>query len=148
MDWLSLVGFITFINGFVIGLVAVTVIDMHGFLARHSPYWTEATTRTHRVTKTLLWIGITLAVTGGALFYGSRGWNWIAGVQSAIAGALILNGIFLSFRVSPIMPRREQEGRSTELLPNSMQMKLAAYFVVSFTGLWSALGIVDNLKSQ
>lgn len=32
--------FIT-IAGFVIGLGAVTVVDLHGFLGRRSSYWTE-----------------------------------------------------------------------------------------------------------
>ena len=30
--------------GLIIGLGAVTVIDVHGFKGRKSPYWTEATT--------------------------------------------------------------------------------------------------------
>ena len=53
--------------GFIIGLGAVTVIDLHGFLGRTSTYWTEATTRTHKVTKPLIWAGMFLVIIGGAL---------------------------------------------------------------------------------
>jgi hypothetical protein len=146
-----LVGLFIFMAGFIIGLGAVTVIDLHGFLGRKSSYWTEATTRTHKVTKPLIWTGIILAVSGGAIFYGSRAFTWVAAVQAAIAVALVLNGIFLSFRVSPFLLERERAGRSGELLPDRMQKRIAAAFVVSFTGWWSALMllawyIVDNLR--
>lgn len=139
MDWMGLIGLFIFLAGFVIGLGAVTVIDLHGFLGRRSSYWTEATTRTHKVTKPMIWAGITLAVLGGAVFYSREGWTWIAVAQGAIACALILNGVFLSFRVSPFLLEREREGRSAELLPDSLQKKIAAAFVVSFTGWWSSL---------
>ena len=43
------IGLFLFLAGFVIGLGAVTVIDLHGFLGGKSAYWTEATTRTHKV---------------------------------------------------------------------------------------------------
>lgn len=62
---LDFIGLFILITGFVIGLGAVTVIDIHGFLGRKSAYWTEATTRTHKVTKPLIWIGIILAIVGG-----------------------------------------------------------------------------------
>ena len=48
---LDFIGLFIFIAGFIIGLGAVTVIDIHGFLGRKSAYWTEATIRTHKVTK-------------------------------------------------------------------------------------------------
>ena len=47
--WKEFFGLFIHLAGFVIGLGAVTVIDLHGFLGRKSPYWTEATTRTHKV---------------------------------------------------------------------------------------------------
>ena len=53
----DILGLFIFMSGFVIGLGAVTVIDIHGFLGRKSSYWTEATTRTHKVTKPLIWGG-------------------------------------------------------------------------------------------
>jgi len=61
-SWADILGLFLFIAGFIIGLGAVTVIDLHGFLGRKSSYWTEATIRTHKVTKPLIWIGILLAI--------------------------------------------------------------------------------------
>ncbi|MDO8659167.1 MAG: hypothetical protein Q7K54_01055 [Candidatus Parcubacteria bacterium] len=55
---LNFIGLFVFISGFIVGLGAVTVIDIHGFLGRKSSYWTEATTRTHKVTKPMIWVGI------------------------------------------------------------------------------------------
>jgi hypothetical protein len=39
---LDIIGLFVCIAGFVLGLGAVTVIDLHGFLGRKSSYWTEA----------------------------------------------------------------------------------------------------------
>ncbi|MBP7134100.1 hypothetical protein KBA73_02685, partial [Patescibacteria group bacterium] len=77
IDWLDVVGLFLFLAGFVVGLGAVTVIDIHGFLGRTSPYWTEATTRTHKVTKPMIWIGITLVIIGGLLFYRNQPFSGI-----------------------------------------------------------------------
>lgn len=151
MDWMSLIGLFIMMAGFVIGLGAVTVIDLHGFLGRKSHYWTEATTRTHKVTKPLIWMGIILALVGGVFFYSSHGWAWEAAAQALIADALIMNGVFLSFSVSPFLLKREREGHAADLLPDALQKKIAIAFVVSFTGWWSALFllawyIVDNME--
>jgi hypothetical protein len=137
-----LFGLFIFLAGFVIGLGAVTVIDIHGFLGRKSAYWTEATIRTHKVTKPLIWTGIILALIGGFVFYrnevlvGAPLWHLV------IAVALILNGCFLSFVVSPFLLKQEREGRATELLPASLQRKITLSFIVSFLGWWSALLIL------
>lgn len=138
----DILGLFLFLAGFVIGLGAVTVIDIHGFLGRKSSYWTEATIRTHKVTKLLIWIGTTLALIGGFIFYrnetlmGAPLWHLI------IALVLIINGCFLSFVVSPFLLKQEREGRATELLPSSLQRKIVASFIVSFLGWWSALLIL------
>lgn len=66
---LDFVGLFLLLAGFVIGLGAVTVIDVHGFLGRRSSYWSEATTRTHKITKPLIWIGIVCAIIGGGIFF-------------------------------------------------------------------------------
>ncbi len=136
---LDVLGLFLFLAGFALGLGAVTVIDLHGFLARKSTYWTEATTRAHKVTKPLIWSGISLAVVGGAIFYRNVGFTVIPLTHLLLALVLVLNGIFLSFRVSPFMLQREREGRSAELLPGSWQRRIALSFVVSFLGWWSAL---------
>lgn len=137
VPWLDILGIFLFIAGFIIGLGAVTVIDMHGFLGRRSAYWTEATTRTHKVTKPLIWIGLLLAVSGGMITYRNHSLSGIPLLQGIIAVALVLNGLFLSFYVSPFILKREREGRAQELLPDSLQIKIAFSFIVSFAGWWS-----------
>ena len=125
------------IAGFVIGLGAVTVIDLHGFLGRKSSYWTEATTRTHKVTKPMIWIGTVLATIGSVLLYWGDGWTTLHMWQAAILVALILNGLFLTFSVSPFLLSREKRGKQKELLPKSWQGKITVSFLVSFFGWWS-----------
>lgn len=137
IPWLDIFGIFLFIAGFIIGLGAVTVIDIHGFLGRRSAYWTEATTRTHKVTKPLIWIGLLLAISGALITYRNSGLSGIPLLQGIIAIALVLNGLFLSFHVSPFLLKREREGRAHELLPDSLQIKIAFSFIVSFAGWWS-----------
>lgn len=142
VPWLDFIGLFLFLAGFVIGLGAVTVIDLHGFLGRASAYWTEATTRTHKVTKPLIWIGITLAVVGGAIFYRSTPFVGIPMIHALIALVLILNGCFLSFSVSPFLLKREREGRAAELLPKSWQRKITAGLIFSDLGWWGGLALL------
>ncbi|NIM78364.1 MAG: hypothetical protein GTN76_16500 [Candidatus Aenigmarchaeota archaeon] len=137
VPWLDVLGVFIFIAGFIIGLGAVTVIDIHGALGRKSPYWTEATTRTHKVTKPLIWLGLLLAITGAAITYRDIGLTGIPLLQAVIAVVLVLNGLFLSFYVSPFLLNREREGREKELLPDSLQIKIIISFIISFIGWWS-----------
>jgi hypothetical protein len=139
IPWLDVLGLFLFMAGFIIGLGAVTVIDLHGFLGRKSPYWTEATTRTHKVTKPLIWIGLLLAIIGGLITYRKSGLSGVASFQFFIAIFLVFNGLFLSFRVSPFLLKREKEGRADELLPASLQVKITISFIISFLGWWSGL---------
>ena len=136
---LDIIGLFLFLAGFVVGLGAVTVIDIHGFLGRKSSYWTEATTRTHKVTKPLIWTGIILAIIGGVIFYRNEALAGIPLIHAIIAVALIANGYFLSFRVSPFLLQREKEGKSGELLPKSWQNKIMAGLIVSDIGWWGGL---------
>ena len=133
------IGLFILLSGFVIGLGAVTVIDVHGFLGRKSTYWTEATTRTHKITKPLIWLGIFFVVTGGLLFYRGDYTNVIPMIHAGIAFLLILNGLFLSFSVSPFLLNREKEGRSAEILAKSLQNKIVISFVISDIGWWGGL---------
>lgn len=137
IPWLDICGIFLFLAGFIIGLGAITVIDIHGFLGQNSPYWTEATTRTHKVTKPLIWTGLFLASTGAGITYRDTGLQGIPLLQAIIAFILILNGMFLSFYVSPFLLKREREGKAKELLPRSLQSKIAVSFVISFIGWWS-----------
>jgi prepilin signal peptidase PulO-like enzyme (type II secretory pathway) len=139
VPWGKLIGLYLHLAGFVIGLGAVTVIDLHGFLGRKSPYWTEATTRTHKVTKPLIWAGLTLAVLGGVIYHGDTGLTPVLLAQAIIAAVLVFNGLFLSFRVSPFLLERERTGRAAELLPAALQLRIIAAFIVSFLGWWTEL---------
>lgn len=136
---LDIIGLFLFLAGYVLGLGAVTVIDIHGFLGRTSTYWTEATTRTHKITKPLIWIGITCTIVGGLLFYRSNYTATIPLVQAVIAAVLIVNGCFLSFRVSPFLLERETQGKATELLPASWQRKIMVSLLFSDLGWWGSL---------
>ncbi len=136
---INILGLFLFVAGFVVGLGAVTVVDIHGFLGRKSKYWTEATTRTHKVTKPLIWIGITLVLIGGIIFYRNEGFTLIPQTQLVLVAILILNGLFLSFYVSPFLLQREKEGKASELLPFSLQKKITLSFIISFLGWWSSL---------
>lgn len=128
--------------GFIIGLGAVTVIDLLGFLGQKSSYWTEATTRTHKVTKPLIWLGMLLTVIGGITFFWNQGLTLMTWIQLGIAVVLVINGTFLSFKVSPFLLERERMGRSAELLPDDWQKKITVSFLVSFFGWWTGLLLV------
>jgi len=132
-------GLFLMMAGFIIGLGAVTVIDIHGFLARKSPYWTEATTRAHKVTKPMIWVGMMLAIVGGLILYRNQALSGIPLIHTVIAGALVLNGSFLSFVISPLILRKEREGKSGELLPQSWQRKIMVSLVISDIGWWGSL---------
>lgn len=136
---LDFIGLFILLAGFVIGLGAVTVIDIHGFLGRKSSYWTEATIRTHKVTKPLIWFGIFLAIIGGFILYRNQPFSGIVLYHSCIAGILILNGLFLSCYVSPILLKREHEGRQAEMLPKSLQNKILISLLISDVGWWGGL---------
>lgn len=139
MITLDFIGLFIFLAGFVIGLGAVTVIDIHGFLGRKSAYWTEATTRTHKVTKPLIWIGIILAIIGGTILYRNESFTGVPFTHAIIAVMLILNGIFLSFKVSPFLLQQEKEGKAGTLLPKSLQRKIMVSLIISDLGWWGGL---------
>lgn len=139
---LDFIGLFVLIAGFIIGLGAVTVIDIHGFLGRKSNYWTEATTRTHKITKPLIWVGIFLAVIGGTLFFRNGPFAGVPMYLTFIAVVLILNGLFLSFRVSPYLLQKEKEGRASELLPQTWKNKIMVSLVLSDIGWWGSLVLV------
>ena len=136
---LDIVGLFMLLAGFVVGLGAVTVIDSLGFLGRKSGYFTETTIRAHKVTKPLIWLGIFLACVGGVIFYRAVNFWGIPALHLFIAITLIINGSFLSFRVSPFLLERERLGLERELLPKKWQKYITISFLVSFTGWWLAL---------
>lgn len=146
---LEFTGLLLLTAGYVVGLGAVTVIDVHGFLARKSGYWTQATIRAHKVTKPLIWLGTFLAILGGLIFYGVEPIKPFMYLHGIAAIVLIGNGLFLSFAVSPYLLNQETEGQDTKLLPQSLQRKIAASFTVSVFGWWGSLaGFVYVLTTR
>lgn len=139
---LDFIGLYLCIAGFIIGLGAVLVIDIHGFLGRKSAYWTEATIRTHKVTKPLIWCGIIFAIIGGTILYRNESFSGIPLYQACIACLLIINGIFLSFYVSPFLLKKEREGKQRDLLPASLQNKIMVSLIISDIGWWGGLALL------
>lgn len=142
------IGLFLLLAGFILGLGAVTVIDIHGFLGRKSPYWTEATTRTHKVTKPLIWAGILLVGIGQIIFYRNNLLSTIPLIQMGITCTLLLNGFFLSFRVSPFLLEREKKGKAKELLPLAWQRKIMVSLIISDIGWWSSLMLLAVYLTQ
>ena len=123
--------------GFIVGLGAVTVIDIHGFLGRNSSYWTVATTRTHKVTKPLIWIGTFFFALGVLSLYEGQ----LLLLQSLVLAVMILNGLFLSFRVSPHLLQKEKKGQDHELLSKNWQRYITLSFILSFISWWGSVVI-------
>ncbi|MEK7094435.1 MAG: hypothetical protein AAB903_03810 [Patescibacteria group bacterium] len=132
-------GLFLMMAGFIIGLGAVTIIDIHGFLARKSPHWTEATTHAHKVTKPLIWVGIFLAILGGTILYRDQALSGIPLVHAAVALVLVMNSCFVSFAVNPFLLKKEREGKGNELLSQSWQRKIMISLIVSDIGWWGSL---------
>lgn len=139
---MEFIGLFIMIAGFIIGLGAVTVIDLHGFFGRKSTYWTEATTRTHKITKPLIWIGTILATIGGFIFYSDQPLAGIPLIHLLSLAVMIVNGIFLSFSVSPFLIERERMGKSSELLPQIWQRKITISFLISFFSWWGNVALL------
>lgn len=139
---LNFIGLFIMIAGFIIGLGAVSVIDIHGFLGRKSVYWTQATIRTHKVTKPMIWAGTVLAIIGGFIIYRNVPFAGVLMYHAIIAMVLILNGIFLSFYVSPFLLKMESEGRVNELLPQTLQNKIVISLIISDIGWWGGLAML------
>lgn len=145
---IDFIGLFLLLAGFIVGLGAVTVIDIHGFFGRTSSYWTEATIRTHKITKPMIWAGMALALVGGGCFFRNDPFSGVPMHLSIIASILVLNGLFLSLYVSPYLVRAEKDGRAAELLPLSLQKKITVSLIVSDLGWWGGLMLVVQYLLQ
>ncbi len=134
LDFVAL--FITLI-GYSLGLGAVTVIEIHAWLGRHSEYWTEATIRTHKVTKPLIWTGLILAAIGSVALYRSVGFTALATVQLIVGIVLIGNGFFLTAYASPTLLKQEGKGRAAQILSKNFQRIIFWSFMLSWLCWWS-----------
>ncbi len=137
VPWVDMLGMFLMLAGLIVGLGAVTVIDTLGLFGRRSEYWTETTIRAHKVTKPLIWLGLGILIGGLAILYRE---SWLTGVaffQAILIGILILNGLFLSFYISPRLLQREKDGEIAKILPDTIQSKILISFIVSFLGWWT-----------
>lgn len=136
VDQALFVAVLVTIIGFVIGLGAVTVIDIHGVLGKGSAYWRAAAVRTHKVTMPLIWVGSAL-VGLGYLLSAQQGITlsplWY------IYAVLIANGSFLSFVISPKLIANEKAGKPEAELPSSWQKLIIISTIISFAGWWPSL---------
>lgn len=139
----QIIEFFIVIAGYIVGLGAVTVIDLHGFLGRKSSYWTGATIATHKVTKPLIWVGTSLVMLGTYLFYSRYKIYDFFTVHWLILLCLVINGGFLSFWVSPKLLERERQGKEHQILPKKMQRAIFVSFIISFVGWWGSLVILS-----
>ncbi len=135
--WLDFLGVFITLAGYILGLGGVTVIEFHAFLGRTSSYWTEATIRTHKITKPMIWTGLITIVIGSLFLYRETGLQGIALWQLVLGVPLALNGLYLTFKISPYLLKNEEEGHATQLLPQSIQKPVFAAFLFSFVGWWT-----------
>jgi hypothetical protein len=87
----------------------------------------------------MIWIGISFAIIGGVIFYRNETLTGTPLLHAVIALCLILNGYFLSFKVSPFLLEREKNRMSGELLPQSWQNKIMVSLIISDIGWWGGL---------
>jgi hypothetical protein len=126
------------IIGYIIGLGAITVIDIHGWLGRTSPYWTEAATRTHKVTKPLIWLGLSFIILGSIGFFWLTPWWGAPAIFTVEFSVMAANGAYLSLVISPHLLTRERAGKASELLPPRLQRQLMCSFLVSWVLWWGS----------
>lgn len=120
--------------GLIVGLGAVTVIDLLGFVSRKSVVLTQVTIHAHHVTKPLIWLGTILIAGTWILIVIAQGLTLLNLIKSALLVVMIVNGCFLSLYVSP---RLDNELNKNRLLPVVLQQKIAVSMVVSFVCWWS-----------
>ena len=123
-----------YLVGLIIGLGSVTVIDTLGFVSRKSKEWTQVTIMAHYVTKPLIWLGTILLFLSLILKFIYTPNEYLLLWKFLIVILLILNGIFLSFYVSPRLIKLRGKNK---LLPKKLQNKIKVSMIISFLGWWS-----------
>lgn len=122
------------IAGLIVGLGAVTVIDLLGFRSRNSKEQTQVTIHAHHTTKPLIWLGTILILISWIFILFRTGWNDFTIIKSVLLIVMILNGSFLSFYVSPRLDRLI--GKKV-LLPKELQIKITISMLISFFSWWT-----------
>lgn len=133
---------LSIVVGFVIGLGAVNVIDIIGFLGQKSNYWSKTAIAAHKVTKPLIWIGILLVVVGEVILYSTYGWYRPLLMQIIFSMSLIANGAYLSWFISPqLLEMEKKKTRKNFILPTNTQDEIFRSFMISVLGWWFKLFI-------
>jgi len=122
------------IAGLIIGLGAVSVIDLLGFRSRNSKEQTQVTIHAHHTTKPLIWLGSTLILISWIFLVIRLGWTDFVILKSLLLFVMVLNGSFLSFYVSPRLD--ELIGKKV-ILSRELQIKITISMLISFFSWWS-----------
>lgn len=120
--------------GIIIGLGAVTVIDVMGFFSRKDKKKTQDTISAHHTTKPLIWTGTIIVLITWIFMLRGNSLEGIYLWKTLLLIVMILNGFFLSFHISPRLNRLI--GKKV-LLPTSLQAKITFSLVISFLSWWS-----------
>lgn len=119
------------IIGLIIGLGAVSVIDILGFKSRKSKELTQVTIHAHHVTKPMIWVGTIIIIASWFFLYDS---SIISNIKSLLLIIMVLNGSFLSFYISP---RLDKMIGKNVLLSRDMQIKITISMIISFISWWT-----------
>ena len=119
------------IAGLIIGLGAVTVIDLLGFRSRKSKEQTQVTISAHHTTKPLIWLGTILIILSWIFIYDA---SLLSSIKTILLVIMVLNGSFLSFYVSP---RLDKLIGKKVLLPFNLQLKITISMLISFFSWWA-----------
>lgn len=137
IPWLDIIGLFLLIAGLIIGLGAVTVIDMLGVLGKKSHYWSEVAIMAHPVTKALIWFGIFVGLLGALIFYRNNGFSGVVTFQALIFIPLVLNGLYLSLRISPALEKLTDKFNKRIIIPPKLQKKIAVSMIISVLTWWT-----------
>jgi hypothetical protein len=133
----GLISFFHFV-GIIIALGAVTVIDTMGFFSRNDKKKTQGTIAAHHTTKPLIWLGTVIVLVTWVLMIWGQKLEGIYLWKSLLLVVMILNGVFLSFVISPALDKLI--GKS-QLLSFGLQIKISISLVISFISWWSFVGL-------
>ncbi len=142
ISWSNYLATLLIIVGLIVALGSVLVIDIHGYLARKSEYWTEATTRSHKITKPLIWIGTSLYALGLYLYFSALQFSGSGLILLVLLAVMILNGAYLSFVVSPHLLSRELDSQSSSILEPKWQKRVTMSFMISAFSWWSSVLLI------
>lgn len=135
LDWL---GFFAMLAGLILGLGSVSVIDLLGLRGVRSAYWTETAIRASKATTPLTWAGVGVFLAGSLVLYRETGFSGVATFQELLLLIIIVNGLWLTFRISPKVAAFEGTGKT---LPAKLQRRVIGHFGVSFVAWWGIAGL-------